>query len=565
MAAATDRLTPQNLEAEQSVLGAMLLGELSPGDDTVAKAIEILKASDFYREPHRHLFTAIVELFNRHEPIDLVTVANQLRSRDQLEAVGGIPYLEELLERVPTSAHIDQYVRIVEDKSILRLLIRAADQIAGWAYTDADDVSEVVDRAEREVFQLGQRRVTAAFAPMSEIASGVYQQIEKLHQQQGTLSGLASGYPALDEYTSGLQTDDLIIVAGRPSMGKTAFAMNVAEHVAMHEKKPVAIFSLEMSKEQLAQRMICSRALINSTALRTGRLKDHEWDKITRAVVELEAAPIFIDDTPSISTLEMRARARRLKAEHNIGLIVMDYLQLARPGRHAESRVLEISAIARELKALARELEVPLIALSQLSRAVEQRDNKRPILSDLRESGAIEQDADLVLFVYRNVYSGDERLERLLLGAMLKDAVNTPPGNQAVALDRGLRSVQEEDFHQQHHQRIFRALEALGRRGLALDADLVYRQLDEWGHADSVLTRRYLHQLAEGNAVVEKVEAYAALLKKASKSREDEPEPGTAEIIIGKHRNGPTGTVVLGFLNDYAKFTNLQKEERRTA
>ncbi|MDF2439398.1 MAG: replicative helicase [Abditibacteriota bacterium] len=398
--AAKERITPQSLEAEQSTLGAMMLER-----DAIARAVEILTADDFYRENHRKIYRAILNLFDKGEPVDLITIVEELRRKGQLEEVAGAAYLTALIEACPSSANVESYAKVVSEKSILRQLLTASEQISGMAYGDVEDVNALVDQAERKVFEVGSRRLKDGFSHIKPLLMQAYDQIERQFQRKGEATGISTGFADLDDITSGLQPTDLVIVAARPSMGKTALCLNIAHHIALKDRLPVAIFSLEMSKDQLVQRLICSEAAIDSKALRRGFLQDSDWHRVTNAVNNLYQAPMFIDDAPGQSTFEMRAKARRLTAEHGqLGLIVVDYLQLAHHAGKNENRVQEISEIARSFKSMARELKCPLIALSQLSRAVEQREDKRPMLSDLRESGSIEAEADVVAFIYRPSY-----------------------------------------------------------------------------------------------------------------------------------------------------------------
>lgn len=401
-----ERVPPQNVEAEQSVLGAMLIEK-----EAIGKVAEFLKAEDFYREAHRLVFQVILDLFNQNEPVDMITVIEALRRDDRLEGAGGISYITSLANTVPTAANVIYHAKIVEEKSLLRQLITAATNIATIGYDAADDAAVILDEAEKMILQVSSRKVGKDFIPIKSIVFDAFTKIEQLYISKGGITGLSTGFKDLDRLTSGLQASDLILVAARPSMGKTAFTLNVAQNVAVKEKKAVAFFSLEMSKEQLVQRMLCAEAAIDSQKLRIGELGDEDWKKLVTAADKLSTAPIFIDDTPGISVLEMRGKARRLKIEHDLQLIVIDYLQLmqgsASSGR-SENRQQEISEISRSLKALARELNVPVIALSQLSRSVESRQVKKPMLSDLRESGSLEQDADIVAFLYREDYYNPE-------------------------------------------------------------------------------------------------------------------------------------------------------------
>lgn len=395
------RIPPQSLEAEVSVLGGILLE-----NEALNRVLEVIREGDFYRESHRKIFSAILDLYERNEPADLITLSEVLKKRGGFEEVGGIEYLNSLVNSVPTAANISYYAKIIKEKSILRKLINRATEIISQGYGDAGDVDEFLDRAEHSIFEISEDRVRPSFHPIKDIIKSSFKTIEKLYEKRQLITGVATGFSRLDELTSGLQPSDLIIVAGRPSMGKTAFALNIAQHAAIEARVPAAIFSLEMAKEQLALRMLCSEAKVDAHRLRGGFLSESDWPKLTRAAGNLSEAPIFIDDTPGLTVLEMRAKSRRLKAERNLGLIIVDYLQLMRGKANSDTREQEISDISRSLKALAKELTVPVIALSQLNRRVEERGDRRPQLADLRESGAIEQDADVIIFLYRDeVYS----------------------------------------------------------------------------------------------------------------------------------------------------------------
>lgn len=393
------KLPPQDIEAEQAVLAAVLLD-----NQAMNKVVEIIQAEDFYKESHRKIFASMIELDERSEAIDLITITNQLRIGNKLESVGGASYLTELLNSTPTAANVKQHARIVHEKAILRELISIATDIVTQGYEVRKKVDDLLDDAERSIFAISDKTMRGTFTPIKPLIKQSFEIIEKL--ADGKITGIPTDFKDLDKITSGLQPSDLIIVAGRPSMGKTAFALGIAQNVALRSRKTVGLFSLEMSKEQLVLRMLCSEARIDAHKIRSGYsgyLKAPDtWNKLIQAAGKLSDAPIFIDDSPSMSILEMRAKARRLKAEHQLSLIIVDYLQLMR-GPDVENRQQEISEISRSLKALAKELQVPVIALSQLSRAVEARPEKkkRPMLADLRESGAIEQDADVVLFIYR--------------------------------------------------------------------------------------------------------------------------------------------------------------------
>ena len=396
-----ERVPPQNLEAEQAVLGAMLIEK-----EAIARVTELLKGGDFYREAHRLIFEAMLDLYNRNEAVDMITVIELLKREDNLEKVGGIAYVTSLANSVPTAANVHYHAKIVEEKALLRQLIQTSTQIAALGYEGSEEVSQIVDQAEKMILEVSNRRIGGDFTPIKSIVLDAFGKIEQLYESRGGITGLATGFKDLDRLTSGLQNSDLILVAARPSMGKTAFTLNIASNVAIREKKAVAFFSLEMSKEQLVQRMLCAEASIDSQKLRIGELEDDDWTKLINAADRLSGAPIFIDDTAGISVLEMRSKARRLKVEHDLSLIIIDYLQLMQGsgGKGGENRQQEISEISRSLKGLARELGVPVIALSQLSRSVESRQVKKPMLSDLRESGSLEQDADIVAFLYREDY-----------------------------------------------------------------------------------------------------------------------------------------------------------------
>ncbi|UCC50066.1 MAG: replicative DNA helicase [Gemmatimonadota bacterium] len=391
-----ERQAPWSPEAEISVLGGMLIDA-----DAVAKAVEVVDDSMFYREGNRRLYRAMRRLFERGEAIDPVTLTEELRGSGELDAIGGPAYLAELMEAVPTAANIEYHAKILRDKAILRRLIEASTETVRDAFESGGDaVEDTLDRAEQRIFEISQAGRRKGFVWIKEVLWPAFEHIERLQQAKGAVTGVPSGFPDLDNLTAGFQRSDLIVVAGRPSMGKTSLVLNFVQHAAIERGTPVAFFSLEMSKEAIVQRLLCAEGQVNSSNLRRGRLSEQEYMQLATAAGHLNTAPIWIDDTPAITALELRAKARRLRAEVDLGLIVVDYLQLMR-GPRAENRVQEISAISGALKAVAKELEVPLIALSQLSRAPEQRGEHRPQLSDLRESGAIEQDADLVLFLYR--------------------------------------------------------------------------------------------------------------------------------------------------------------------
>jgi len=434
---------PQNIEAEQAVLGGILID-----NEAIHQVLEIVEVEDFYRESHRKIFLVFLELYEQNQPIDLVTVCEALQKKQQLEEVGGATFLASLVEVIPTASNIAYYAKIVKEKSILRKLITSATYIINQCVAPTDEnIEEILDKAEQTIFEVSEERIQTSYYPLKDVIKSTFQTIQSITQKDSYITGIPTGFFDFDRLTSGFQPSDLIIIAGRPSMGKTAFALNIAANAASKHKIPVGIFSLEMSKEQLTTRMLCAEAKVDSQKLRSGFLAEHDWQLLIEAASVLSEAPIFIDDTPAISVLELRAKARRLKSEHNISLIIIDYLQLMKGKSGNERREQEISEISRSLKALAKELNIPVVALSQLNRKVEDRENKRPRLADLRESGAIEQDADLIAFLYR---------------------------------------------------------------------DEVYNQ------------------------------------------REDNPNRGVAEIIIGKHRNGPVGKIKLAFLEKFTSFENLQ-------
>ena len=398
------KLPPQNLEAEQSVLGGILIE-----NEAINRVMEILDADDFYRDGHRKIFNALINLSERDEPADLITMTNELRKIDQLDSIGGASYLASLIDSVPTAANIEYYAKIVKEKSILRKLIQTSTEIITQSYEDRGDVEVFLDEAERAIFDISEKRVRPSFFSIRDVVKESFKTIERLFQKKELVTGVPSGFKELDRMTAGFQPSDLIIIAGRPSMGKTAFCLNVAQYAAIENKIPVAVFSLEMSKEQLVIRMLCSEAHVEGTRLRTGFLNESDWPKLTIAAGNLSEAPIYIDDSAALSVLELRAKARRLKSERGLGMLIIDYLQLMKGRARVESRQQEISEISRSLKALAKELNIPVIAVSQLSRKTEERTGNRPQLSDLRESGAIEQDADLILFIYRDeVYNRSE-------------------------------------------------------------------------------------------------------------------------------------------------------------
>lgn len=394
------KIPPHDTDAEQAVLGSMLTDQ-----DAVIDAIEVLKPEDFYREDNKYIYEAILNLYNKAEPIDIITVKSELISMGKFEVVGGFEYLGILPDKVPLVANAERYIKIVEEKSLLRQLIKASNELIDLGYAQNEDVEMVMDQAEKKIFNIMQGKNQKGFSPIKDVLIESFAEIEKLYNQKEPITGVPTGFADLDYKTAGLHNSDLILVAARPAMGKSAFALNIASNAAINAKVPVAIFNLEMSKSQLVNRMLCSEAMVDSNKIRTGKIEEDDWVKLATALGPLSEAPIYIDDTAGISIAEIRAKCRKLKLEKNIGLIVIDYLQLIQgSGKRNASREQEISEISRSLKILAKELDVPVIALSQLSRAAEQRQDHRPMLSDLRESGAIEQDADIVMFLYRDDY-----------------------------------------------------------------------------------------------------------------------------------------------------------------
>ena len=394
------KIPPHDIEAEQAILGSMLTDQ-----DAVVDAIEILKPEDFYREDNKYIYEAMSNLYSRGEPIDIITVKDELSSMQKFEAVGGIEYLALLPDKVPLVSNADKYIKIVEEKSILRQLIKTAGEIEGLGYAQNEEIDNVMDQAEKKIFDIMQGKNQKGYTPIKDVLVETFADLEKLYNQKEPITGIPTGFADLDYKTAGLHESDLILVAARPAMGKSAFALNIATNAAVHANKPVVIFNLEMSKSQLVNRILCSEAMVDSNKVRTGKIDEEDWIKLATALGPLSEAPIYIDDTPGISIAEIRAKCRKLKLEKNLGLVVIDYLQLIQgSGKKNASREQEISEISRSLKILAKELDVPVIALSQLSRAAEARQDHRPMLSDLRESGAIEQDADIVMFLYRDDY-----------------------------------------------------------------------------------------------------------------------------------------------------------------
>lgn len=417
------KIPPNSMEAEQSVLGAMLLDK-----EAVSVATEFIFGEDFYREAHKEIFDAIVELFDKGQPVDLITLPEKLKVRNTLEAVGGITYLTNLMSIVPSTHNVGHYAKIVEEKSLLRKLIRASNEIMGKSYEAREDVINVLEMAEKSIFDISLNRSTQGFVHIKKILNTNFDKIEELYLNKGRITGVSTGFDDLDEILSGLQKSDLVLVAARPSMGKTSFILNIVQQAGIRDKVATAIFSLEMSKEQLTQRILCAEALIDSHRLRTGDITEDEWIKLARAMGPLSEAPIYVDDTPSISMTEMRAKCRKMKIEHNIGLILIDYLQLMSGNGKYDSRQQEISDISRSLKGLAKELGIPIVACAQLSRAPEMRADHHPIMSDLRESGAIEQDADVIMFLYRDEYYHPDTEKKNIGEVIISKQRNGPTG-----------------------------------------------------------------------------------------------------------------------------------------
>lgn len=436
-----ERIPPHNIEAEQAVIGAIFLEP-----EAFSAAAERVDAKDFFRANHQVIYSAMQQLFEKGEPIDIVTVTTLLSNNQQLDVAGGVSYLTDIAGSVPTAANIEYYCKIVEEKALLRRLIQTATDIVTATFSKEDQVDEVLDEAERTILEVSGKKNVSAFKPIKDVLIEVYDNIEQLHHREDDVTGVPTGYRDLDRMTSGFQRNDLIIIAARPSMGKTAFALNIAQNVAIKTDENVAIFSLEMGAGQLVQRMLCAEGNIDSQRLRTGKLEQEDWSKLTMAMGSLSHAGIYIDDSPGIRVTDIRSKCRRLKQEHGLGMIIIDYLQLIQGSEHSrENRQQEVSEISRSLKSLARELEVPLIALSQLSRGVESRQDKRPMMSDLRESGSIEQDADIVGFLYRDDYY-DSESEQQNIEIILAKQRNGPTGTVELAFVKEYNKFVDLDF-----------------------------------------------------------------------------------------------------------------------
>lgn len=427
METSVNRTLPQSIEAEQSVIGSMIIDR-----SAIAQAAEGLDEEDFYRDSHKVLFRSIIDMFKKDMAVDLVTVLEHLKATDTLDRAGGVTYVTEITSSVPTTANLASYIQIVQEKSTLRKLIKASTSIIEESYNKQGEVENVLDSAEKRIFDIAEKRTASDFEPLNQVLERGFIEIERLFNNKGEITGVGSGFIDLDAKTSGFQKGDMVLIAARPSMGKTTFALNIAEHAALREGKSVVIFSLEMSKEQLAYKLLCSEANVDMLKLRTGALDDKDWENIARATGPLSKAKIYIDDTAGVSVMEMRSKCRRLKVEYGIDLILIDYLQLM-SGSSSESRQQEVSEISRSIKALAKEMECPVIALSQLSRAPEQRADHRPMLSDLRESGSIEQDADLVMFLYRDEYYNKETEDKNVGECIIAKQRNGPVGTVKLA------------------------------------------------------------------------------------------------------------------------------------
>ena len=431
---------PQSIEAEQSVIGAMIIDK-----NAIVQVTERLREDDFYRDGHREIYKAIVEMFKQDMAVDLITLLEFLKSTDKLDSAGGVSYITEISSAVTTTANLSSYIKIVEQKAILRKLIRASTKIIEDSYNKQSEVENVVESAEKKIFEIAENRTTTDVEPLNKVLERGFLEIERIFNNKGEITGVGSGIKDLDAKTSGFQKGDMVLIAARPSMGKTTFALNIAENAAIKEGKSVVIFSLEMSKEQLAYKLLCSEANIDMLKLRTGALEDNDWQNIARAAGPLSKAKIYIDDTAGVSVMEMRSKCRRLKIEHGIDLILIDYLQLM-SGSNNESRQQEVSEISRSIKALAKEMECPVIALSQLSRAPEQRADHRPMLSDLRESGSIEQDADVVMFLYRDEYYNKETEDKNVCECIIAKQRNGPVGTVSMSFMGALSKFADLDI-----------------------------------------------------------------------------------------------------------------------
>ncbi|HHW43172.1 MAG TPA: replicative DNA helicase [Desulfotomaculum sp.] len=414
---------PQNIDAEQSVLGALFIDR-----EAIPRVARTLRPEDFYLEAHRKIYEAILSLEEAGRPVDLLTVTSYLRDQGTLELIGGATYVASLAALVPTAANVEEHARLVEEKAILRSLVQVAERIAARGYEGGEDVERLMDEAERMILELAARRSTGFFTHIRDILNQIFAFIEERYRQKGHISGIASGFADLDRLLCGFQPGDLIIVAGRPAMGKTSLGLTIAHQVALQHQQPVAVFSLEMSRAQLVQRVLCAEAMVDQQRVRSGYLQDEDWVRLTEAAARLAKAPLYIDDSAILSPRQLRAKARRLQSETGLGLVVVDYLQLMQGSRRAENRQQEIAEISRSLKGIAKDLNVPVLALAQLSRSVEQRQDKRPIMSDLRESGSLEQDADVVMFIYRDEYYRPDSEKRGIAEIIVAKQRNGPTG-----------------------------------------------------------------------------------------------------------------------------------------
>ncbi|MCC7345576.1 MAG: replicative DNA helicase [Deltaproteobacteria bacterium] len=596
------RLPPQALEAEASLLGALLIDP-----EALHKVADILRPEDFYKPAHQKIFRAALRLFENNEPPDVITLANELTRQGELEASGGAPYLAQLAASVATSASVVYYAKIIREKSITRGLIKAATEIVTQGYAGGGDVGGLMDFAEKTIFEISERSIQQAFSHVRDVVKESIKTIEHLYENRSAVTGVPTGYKELNRITAGLQRSDLIIVAGRPSMGKTAFALNLATNAALETKQAVAVFSLEMSKEQLVQRMLCSEARVDSSKLRGGFLKQGDWTRLIKAAGDLSQAPLYIDDTPALSVLEMRAKCRRLKKEREVGLIVVDYLQLMRSDV-TESREREISDISRSLKALAKELHVPVIALSQLNRSVESRTDRRPQLSDLREcvTGetlvnladgrrlpirdlvgksvevlSVDSDRNIKAQVCDTVWSvGYERIFRL---SFASGRILRATAGHRILTEKGWKELRELFFGDKIGlvAEISKVHSELSGRGSAVLAQAISEEFSpsighlafEWDHLIDIredgieevfdLTVPGTHSwLADGivshnSGAIEQDADVIAFIYRDEVYNKDTPEKGVAEIIIGKQRNGPIGTVKLKFFHEFTRFEEL--------
>lgn len=577
-----DRIPPQNIEAEQAVLGAIFLEK-----EALIAAMDILVAEDFYRTSHQRIFQVMTDLGERNEPVDLVTVTAELENRKQLDEVGGVSYLTDLATSVPTASNIEYYAKIVEEKSTLRRLIRAATKIVTDGYTGGEDIPALLGDAERHIMQISQRQRTSSFMHIKDVLMDTYEYIETLSESKGEITGLPTGYPDLDKMTAGLKPSELIILAARPAVGKTAFALNVAQNVAARAGAPVAIFSLEMSATQLVQRMICAEGNIDAQRMRTGYFAEDDWHKLTMAIGTLASAPIYIDDTPGITISDIRSKCRRLKSEVGLGLILIDYLQLI-TGRKGggDNRQQEISEISRTLKLIARELECPVIALSQLSRAVEQRQDKRPMLSDIRESGCLSYDTLLTRVdtgecVPIGSLVGQENIPVLSMNEELKlevahiSKVFSSGYKQLFELrtasGRSIKASANHPFYTVEGWKAVEELQIGERVSIAVKLDMIWDEIIEIvpleveevfdatvpGNHNFVANDFIVH-----NSIEQDADMVAFLYRDDYYDKETEKK-NIIEVIIGKQRSGPTGTVELAFLKEYNKFVSLSHHDER--